>query len=213
MNNEKIFRVFVSSKNGNADSQKEILNYLENLVHPLTMVYYHNTKKMGITLEDLHDLVTELLFYLYENIDSSVIYDFDNLAKYYYIKLVQKEVRDSLRKKRSYFLNAKSLDGQINNGDLVFSRTVDAFDSGDLREVIMDDEIFEKSVIQNGAKLSEREKIILVRFLNNYTVKEISKELHVHYQTTYKHLTIALDKIRNFIQCVFPEIYARYAKH
>jgi RNA polymerase sigma factor (sigma-70 family) len=210
MKNENIFRVFVSSKNGNTDAQKEILTYLENLVHPLTMIYYHNTKKMGITLEDLHDLVTELLFYLYENIEFDAIYDFDNLAKYYYIRLVQKEVRDCLRKKRTYFLNAKSLDSQINNGELVLSRTVDAFDSGDLREIIMDDEIFEKSVLQNGAKLSEREKVILVRFLNNYTVNEISKELHVHYQTTYKHLTIALDKTRNFIQCVFPEIYSRY---
>lgn len=210
MKKENVFRVFVSSKNGNTDAQKEILNYLENLVHPLTMIYYHNTKKMGITLSDLHDLVTELLFYLYENIECDAIYDFDNLAKYYYIRLVQKEVRDCLRKKRTYFLNAKSLDSQINNGDLVLSRTVDVFDSGDLREIIMDDEIFEKSVLQNGAKLSEREKVILIRFLNNYTVKEISKELHVHYQTTYKHLTIALDKTRNFIQYVFPEIYSRY---
>ena len=210
MKKENVFRVFVSSKNGNTDAQKEILTYLENLVHPLTMIYYRNTKKMGITLRDLHDLVTELLFYLYENIECDAIYDFDNLAKYYYIRLVQKEVRDCLRKKRTYFLNAKSLDSQINNGDLVLSRTVDVFDSGDLREIIMDDEIFEKSVLQNGAKLSEREKVILIRFLNNYTVKEISKELHVHYQTTYKHLTIALDKTRNFIQYVFPEIYSRY---
>ncbi len=210
MKKENVFRVFVSSKNGNTDAQKEILTYLENLVHPLTMIYYRNTKKMGITLSDLHDLVTELLFYLYENIECDAIYDFDNLAKYYYIRLVQKEVRDCLRKKRTYFLNAKSLDSQINNGDLVLSRTVDVFDSGDLREIIMDDEIFEKSVLQNGAKLSEREKVILIRFLNNYTVKEISKELHVHYQTTYKHLTIALDKTRNFIQYVFPEIYSRY---
>src|SRR5574344_1691266 len=100
MKKNSIIDVFVMAKNGDKDAQKRMLEYLNNLYKPLVISFYLNTKKLGIMMDDLEGLIVETLFTLFERIDIKSIYDFDNMARFYYIKSVQSEVRSALAKKR-----------------------------------------------------------------------------------------------------------------
>ena len=203
MKKNSIIDVFVMAKNGDKDAQKRMLEYLNNLYKPLVISFYLNTKKLGIMMDDLEGLIVETLFTLFERIDIKSIYDFDNMARFYYIKSVQSEVRSALAKKRVSFANSLVFDNSSYCQDLIFSSPEAKLQGdGDLRSIVLDNEIFEITIEQNKAHLTEKEREILILFLKSYSMKEIAKINHVHYQTSSRQaLYYELSPVPSSLSC------------
>ncbi len=204
MDNDEIVRVFVDSKKGDINSQKIILSLMKEYCHPLVLVFYPNVKKLGIDYSDLEELILEALFNIYKNVDSKDIYDFKNLAKFYYLKAVQNEIRYRTRNSRNVYSNMLSFDNPEQNVELMLARESN-YNRDDLRDVVGDDEIYKDTIIENNAKLTIKERAVIILFLNDITVKEISQKYKLTYQTVYKHIRNALKKIKSYIEIKYKD--------
>ena len=204
MNNDEIVRIFVDSKNGNINAQKTIFNLMKEYCHPLVLAFYPNVKKLGIDYSDLEDLTIEALFNIYKNVDSSEIFDFKNLCKFYFLKAVQNEIRYRTINSRNVYSNTLSFDNPEQNVELMLAQQ-SRYDCDDLRDAISKKSIYDDAIIQNNAKLTLKERQIIILFLNDITVKEISKKLNLTYQTVYKHIRNSLKKAKTFIETKYKD--------
>ena len=78
-------------------------------------------------------------------------------------------------------------------------------DCDDLRDAISKKSIYDDAIIQNNAKLTLKERQIIILFLNDITVKEIPKTLNLSYQTVYKHIRNSLKKAKTFIETKYKD--------
>lgn len=204
MDNDEVVRLFVDSKNGNISAQRQIFSLMKEYCHPLVLAFYPNVKKLGIDFSDLEDLTIEALFNIYKNVDSSEIFDFKNLCKFYFIKAVQNEIRYRTRNSRNVYSNILSFDNPDQNVELMLSRE-SRYDFEDFRDTISRKSIYEDTIIKNNAKLTLKEREIIILFLNDITVKEIAKKFNLTYQTVYKHVRNALNKSKTFIMTKYKD--------
>ncbi len=208
---KELIELFKKAKFGDKDAQKSILTHLYNICRPLINGFYPNVKKLGINYQDLEDLVVEVLFTLFEKLNLDEVYDFENVCRFYYLKAVQNEIRYLTRGNRSVYKNIISLDSDEYNGEIILaSKNYIPKENGDLRNVVMQDEIYNNSIVLNKAKLTLKEKGIIILFLNSHNIKEIAIEFKISYQTAYKHIKNALSKLENFIKVNYSDIYKMY---
>ena len=117
---------------------------------------------------------------IYKNVDSSEIFDFKNLCKFYFLKAVQNEIRYRTRNSRNVYSNTLSFDNPEQNVELMLAQQ-SRYDCDDLRDAISKKSIYDDAIIQNNAKLTLKERQIIILFLNDITVKEISKKLNTYF--------------------------------
>ncbi len=208
----ELIELFKKAKFGDKDAQKVVLKHLIDTCRPLINGFYTNVKKIGMNYQDLEDLVVETLFTLFEKLNLDEVYDFDNVCKFYYLKTVQNEIRYLSRGNRCLFKNTISLDSEEYNRELVLASKnyIPKEESGDIRNLVMQDEIYNNCIVENKAKLTLKEKGIIMLFLNSHEIKEIAIEFKISYQTAYKHIKNSLKKVKSFIKINYPKIYEMY---
>ncbi len=206
---KELLEIFKKSKYGDKGAQRKILNHAVEICRPLINSFYPNVKKIGINYGDLEDLVVDTLVTLYEKLDIDNAYDFDNVLKFYYLKTVQSEIRYYSRYNSKIYV---PFENEQENLELVIAnkRFEGEKESNDVRDLILQDEIYTNTIVDNKAKLTLKERAIVMMFLNSENIKDISIKFKISYQTTYKHIKNALDKIRKFIKINYNDIYKLY---
>jgi DNA-directed RNA polymerase specialized sigma subunit len=192
---EEINELLKRSREGDKTSQKILYRALENAAKPIQYSYFSRCRKCGVNRDDLDGLCARAFLICFNRFDKKL----GNLYIYYkytYANLVKAEIRHHLQK--TYYENYCALG--INQDCFEEEREVIAKQQeNEIKKFIENDEVFD--LITNNVKvnLNAMETNVLKFYINDYTLKEISRKLNLKYSQVNYAVKTGLEKISKYI--------------
>jgi RNA polymerase sigma factor (sigma-70 family) len=199
----EVVNLFVLAKAGDIKAQRKLLNRLELESLPLRYQYLKSARKLGLSSNDLRELVIEAMFSLFRRDAPFDDQNLLNLFRYLYMRSIQQEMR-SLRSKREVSFTDYAKDYAIKDFEFSFSSPNRVEEKEDFFSV---EEFKEKVVKDPKVGLSKKESAIISYFLRGYRIKEIAKAHRLKQATVYAHYRNAVLKLKKFYREIYPDIF------